>query len=262
VDNGYAIEVENLTVKYGEEVALKDISFRLEHPSFLTIIGPNGSGKTTLLKSILGLIKPEKATIKVFGIDVLKNATKARHLIGYVPQRERISTNVPIRVADIVLMGRLARYGPLTVPSKHDMEKVKKALELVDMVSFWNKRFSSLSGGQQQRVLIARALAVEPKMLLLDEPFSAVDIPTQREILNILFNLRMQENITVVLVTHDVNPVIECSDKIMILNKKLIAYGKPDDVIRDDILLKAYGAAVKIIAHEGICYVLSGDTHA
>ena len=262
MENSYAIEVENLTVKYGEEIALEDISFKLEHPTFLTIIGPNGSGKTTLLKSILGLIKPEKGNIKVFGIDVLENATKARHMIGYVPQRERISTNVPIRVSDIVLMGRLARYGPLTVPSEHDMKKVKEALELVGMIDFWDKKFSNLSGGQQQRVLIARALAVEPKMLLLDEPFSAVDVPTQREILNILFNLRMRENITVVLVTHDVNPVIECSDKIMILNKKLIAYGKPNDVIKDEVLLKAYGAAVKIIAHEGICYVLSGDTHA
>lgn len=262
MSNTYAIEVENLTVRYGEEVALDDISFKLEHPSFLTIIGPNGSGKTTLLKSILGLIKPEKGNIKIFNIDVLKDATKARHMVGYVPQRERISTNVPIRVADIVLMGRLARYGPLTVPSKYDVEKVREALELVGMVDFWNNRFFSLSGGQQQRILIARALAVEPKMLLLDEPFSAVDIPTQREILNMLYNLRLQKNITVVLVTHDVNPVVECSDKIMILNKRLIAYGKPNDVIKDDILLKAYGVAVKIIAHEGICYVLSGDTHA
>jgi len=262
VGNNYAIEVENLTVKYGDEVALEDINFKLEHPSFLTIIGPNGSGKTTLLRTILGLIKPEKGYVKVLNIDVLRNPTKARHMIGYVPQRERISVNIPIRVADIVLMGRLARFGPLTTPSKYDMEKVKEALELVGMVDFWDKRFSSLSGGQQQRVLIARALAVEPKMLILDEPFSAVDIPTQREILNLLYNLRIRKGITVVMVTHDVNPVIECSDKIMILNKKLIAYGTPDEVIKDENLLKAYGVAIKIIPHEGICYVLSGDTHA
>jgi len=262
MSNGYAIEVENLTVKYGDEVALEDINFKLEHPSFLTIIGPNGSGKTTLLRTILGLIKPEKGHVRVFNIEVLRNPTKARHMIGYVPQRERISANIPIRVVDIVLMGRLARFGPLTMQSKYDMEKVKEALKLVGMVDFWDKRFSSLSGGQQQRVLIARALAVEPKMLILDEPFSAVDIPTQREILNLLYNLRIREDITVVMVTHDVNPVIECSDKIMILNKKLIAYGTPDEVIKDENLLKAYGVAIKIITHEGICYVLSGDTHA
>ncbi|MHA1617447.1 MAG: metal ABC transporter ATP-binding protein [Candidatus Njordarchaeales archaeon] len=257
-----ALVVSNLTTGYDSTAAIEDVTFEMPHPSMMVIIGPNGAGKTTLLKTIIGLLKPWRGEVFVFGINVYENLPKVRRLIGYVPQRERLSETVPLRVRDIVLMGRMIRKGPLSIPTKEDIRAAKEALEktLVPR-EFWDKKFSELSGGLQQKVLIARALAIDPKILLLDEPFSAVDAPSQREITELLAELR-RKGVSSLIVTHDINPLIEYTDYLLLLNRKVIAFGKPEEVLTEENLSKAYGIDVKIISHEGTCYAIIGDYHA
>lgn len=257
-----AIKVEDLEVRYGNYVALQEVSFRLPHPSILAVIGPNGAGKTTLLKSLIGLIKPVKGKINIFGIDAIHDPESVRKIIGYVPQRERVAEHIPIRAKDIVLLPKLVRAGPLTIPRKIDILAAKEALETVLLPrETWDKKFSELSGGQKQKVLIARALVLQPKLLLLDEPFSGVDAPSQREIMELIYELK-KENISTILVTHDINPIIEYIDYLLLLNKKAISFGVPDKVLTEENLSKAYGIKIKIITHRGACYAIIGDYHA
>ena len=182
-----AVLTENLTVKYSETIALDNVSFQMPHPSILAVIGPNGAGKTTLLKALIGLVKISNGKVLIFGHDVTKDAEKIRKLVGYVPQKDRISNNIPIKARDVVLLAKLIKKGSLAIPTRKDIKEVKDALDAVLLPrEAWNKRFPELSGGQQQKVLIARALATKPKLLLLDEPFSGVDSPSQQEIMEFL----------------------------------------------------------------------------
>ncbi len=258
-----AVEVENLTVGYSGIVAIQDVTFEMPHPSILAIIGPNGAGKTTLLKAILGILKPMKGEVKVFGFNIEENIHTVRKLIGYVPQREKISENIPLRARDIVLLGRLIRQGPLAIPTKNDILATKNALKSVLLPpETWNKKFSELSGGQKQKVLIARALVFNPKLLLLDEPFSAVDAPSQRELMDLLVHLKIKHNVSTIIVTHDINPIVEKIDYLLLLNRQAIAFGKPKDVLTDENLTRAYGIRVRLLTHEGVCYAIIGDYHA
>lgn len=258
----YAVEVNNLTVKLDDVVALENISFKLEHPSIMAIIGPNGAGKTTLLRTLLGVIPAISGSVKIMGMPLKENLTKIRRLVGYVPQRTRISTSVPLRVRDVVLMARLSRNGPFYLSRKKDILAARRALEYVGLLDLWNKRFTHLSGGQQQKVLIARALAVEPKILLLDEPFTGVDIPSEKAIIPLLYTLRVKGGVSILLVTHDINPLINCADRMLLLRKHMIGYGSPADVIREDLLTRLYKAKVTVVAKEKACYVVESDRHA
>jgi len=258
----YAVEVNNLTVELDGFTVLENVSFKLEHPSILAIIGPNGAGKTTLLRTLLGIIPAVSGSIKVMGIPLKNNLTKIRRLIGYVPQRTRISTSVPLRVRDVVLMARLSRNGPFYLPRKKDILAAKQALEYVGLLDLWNKRFTHLSGGQQQKVLIARALAVEPKILLFDEPFTGLDIPSEKAIIPLLYTLRVKKGVSILLVTHDINPLINCADKMLLLRKRVIGFGNPLEVIKEDLLTQLYGARVTVVEKEKACYVVERDRHA
>ena len=257
----YAVLLKNVTVKYGDIIALEDVSLKFKSGTFIAIIGPNGAGKTTLLKVIAGLVKPVSGVVRVFGLDPIRHGESVRSLIGYVPQRQRISLSVPMKVIDVVLMGILARKKPPRIPSKSDYEKAFEVLKVVGMDGYWDYQFSELSGGQQQRVLIARALSGDPKLLLLDEPMNGVDVTSQREILDAINRLKHTRGVGTLLVTHDVNPIVEHIDEVVLLNRKVIATGRPEEVFKEDILARAYGSRVRVIMHEGICYALIGDTH-
>lgn len=246
------IEVKNLTVRYDDSVALENINFRLEHPSLLVIIGPNGAGKTTLLKSLLGLVEYE-GEIRIFG----KKPEDAREDIGYMPQRDRVNTNIPLKVKDVVLMPLLARKF-MNIERK-DVEKAKNALKTVGLLHYWNRNFSALSGGEQQRVFLARTLVQEARILILDEPFSASDVATKMKMINILHRLKKEK--TIILVTHDINPLVECSDNFLLLNRKMIAFGRVSDVIKEDVLERLYGVRVPVIRRENVCYVVGSDIH-
>ncbi len=246
------IEIENLSVKYGNNIALENINLKLEHPSLLVIMGPNGAGKTTLLKSLLGLVEYE-GKIRIFG----KKPEEARDMIGYMPQRDRVNTNIPLRVKDVVLMPLLSKY--YFGIRLQDVKNAKKALKRVNMLHYWDKNFSALSGGEQQRVFLARVLAQNSKVLILDEPFSATDVATKMKMAKILHILKRDK--TIIIVTHDVNPLVECTDKILLLRKRIIAYGTVPEVLREENMERLYGVRVPIIRRENVCYVVGGDVH-
>lgn len=256
------LEVKNLTVEYNGYRALEDVSFKVDKAKIVTLIGPNGAGKTTLLRAIAGLIKPVKGVIRVMGISLWEDPIRVRKLMGYVPQWERINIGVPLKVKDVVLMGRLIKRKPLRIPIREDIEAAKDALRLVGLEDAWNKPFTSLSGGQQQRVLIARCCATEAKLMLLDEPFSAVDTRSLQSLLELIDRARSEYGITVLLATHDVNPVLEYTDLVMILNRRLVSFGPPDIAITEEALKTVYGPVAKVIRHGKICYTVSGDVHA
>lgn len=256
----HIINVENITIKYGENKALENVNFTIEKPSITIIMGPNAAGKTTLLKTLIGLTKPLSGRIEVLGIDPMRKRFDLRKLIGYIPQRDRISTNVPIKVMDVILMGLTIKKNWPRVIEARDIEKMRKIAKSFEIEDILNKNFHQLSGGQQQKVLLARTLISEPKILMLDEPFNGVDIISQSFITNKLRELHENNNTTILIATHDINPIIELAENLMILNKRVISFGKIDEVLREENLSKAYGGG-KIILAEGKYYSIIGDTH-
>ncbi|MEM2213925.1 MAG: metal ABC transporter ATP-binding protein [Candidatus Nezhaarchaeales archaeon] len=253
------VSVKNLSVAYEDKLALEDITFELKEQAFLSIIGPNGSGKTTLLKALLGMVRPVTGIIRILGYEVPSERYEVRKQIGYVPQRERIDPTKPVLVKDVVLMGRIAKKGWSRRLTEKDHDVARRALEMVEMNDFWDEPYAHLSGGQQQRVLIARALATEPKLLLLDEPLSGVDAATQDVILNVLRE-EADRGVTVIMVTHDLNPLIEVSDYVMLLNRTIIAMGRSRDILNEYLLSRTFMRRVSVIM-AGEKIVISGADH-
>lgn len=261
-DSMEGVEVRELKVVYRNYVALDDVSFKARHPTFTTIIGPNGAGKTTLLKSLLGMVEKVSGEVRVFGTDPYERPAEVRELVGYVPQKEKIYSPVPIKVEQIVMMGLMLAKPFPRIHVKDDWERVEWALEKVGLLDMKDSPFHSLSGGQQQRVLIARAIVRRPKLLLLDEPFSGVDAKVQYSLVGLLNSLK-KEGISIIMVTHEVNTVSWISDRILVLNRKLLAFGPPKDVLSNiEVLKKVYGEAVKVFHGEPCPSVILGDYHA
>lgn len=240
-----ALIVENLTAGYPKlPLAIDDVSFTLAEGERAALIGPNGAGKSTLLKTLVGLIPHQGGCISLHGYDCSLSHT----LLGYVPQQESIDWNFPVTVQDVVMMGRTRKIGWLRWAGRSDQAIVQQALERVGMASFRHRQIGQLSGGQKRRVFIARALAQETDVLLLDEPFNGVDVTAQEEIMSTLDKLR-DEGITVLLATHDLNLAATQFDKLLILNKRLIACGKPDETFTPENLHAAYGGRMSVIHH-------------
>ena len=220
-----AVEVKNLYFKYEKDWVLEDINFDLEDKKFMAIIGPNGGGKTTLLKLLLGFLNPIKGEVKIYS----KSPKENRTLIGYVPQHTTFSLDLPITVFDIVLQGRLEKNKFFY--SKEDRKKANEILEKLEILSLKNKRIKDLSGGQRQKVLIARALVSEPKIVIMDEPTSAIDIKGQNEILSLIENLE----ITRIVVSHDIKILLRNVDKIAYIHKKAIIHDGPKLNVPKDV---------------------------
>ena len=237
-----ALDISNLTVFYGEDCALKEISLQIEEREFLAIIGPNGGGKTTLLKAILGLVRPDSGEIRIFG----RIGDDARRSIGYVPQFSRFDRRFPISVEEVVLIGRLAGRSPwFSRFSRQDRQLVDSLLERLEIADLKHRQIGQLSGGQLQRVLIARALAVEPKILILDEPTASVDSASKTRIYDLLKELNQE--MTILIVTHDLSAVSSNIDKIACLNQQLFYHGRTE--LEAGLVEKVYGCPVDLIAH-------------
>jgi ABC-type Mn2+/Zn2+ transport system ATPase subunit len=234
-----ALEVRGLRVSYGAQPVLEDVSFTLSPGKLVGIIGPNGAGKTTMLKAILGLVPAEAGVILAGGAAI---ARRGGH-VAYVPQRDAINWRFPASVADVVLMGRYGRLGWLKRPGAADRAIALRCLEQVGMDALAARPIAALSGGQQQRVFLARALAQEPEVLLLDEPISGVDAPTQESILAILNDLANQGK-TLLLTTHDLRCNMQHFDALLALNRRVIALGPVDQVLTPDVLTRTYGTQV------------------
>jgi manganese/iron transport system ATP-binding protein len=229
------IRVNHLSVNYENGVALDDLSFEIPRAISLAVIGPNGAGKSTLIKVIAGLLPPSNGEVTVFGVE------PGVHIcIAYVPQRSQVDWHFPVTVRDVVLMGRIGKLGLLKRPGRKDQEVVDRALEVVNLTAHSTRQISELSGGQQQRMFIARALAQEAELMLMDEPLTGLDVGSQDDILQIIDRLRNQ-GVTILVALHDLKIAAERFDATLLLNHHLIGVGNPQEVFTNENLVQAYG---------------------
>ena len=237
-----AIHIDNLCVNYGETVALSNICLDINEGEFLGIIGPNGGGKSTLLKAILGLIPITSGSIQIYG----DSSMRRRTAVGYVPQFAKMDRRFPISVMEVVLIGRLRRGLPLFMRySKEDKDMAYEQLKRVGIEHLAKRQISELSGGEFQRLLIARALTIQPKLLLLDEPTASVDVSSREQIYALLRELNKE--MTIVLVTHDLLAISSEVKKLACLNEKLVYHGEPQ--LNEHIANTLYGCPVDLITH-------------
>jgi manganese/iron transport system ATP-binding protein len=236
-----ALEVSGVTVRYDSMRALDEISFQLTRGERIAVVGPNGAGKSTLFQVIAGVLHPTKGEVKVYG-----HRPGGHICIAYVPQRSEVDWTFPVNVADVVMMGRIGKLGLFRWPKRHDWEYARGCLEIVGMAHLAERQIGELSGGQQQRVFIARALAQEAELMMMDEPLTGLDVPSQVDIFDILDELR-QRDVTVMVATHDLNLAAERFDRMMLLNNRLLGIGRPDQVFTPEHLVQAYGSHVQMI---------------
>ena len=228
------LKFENVSVNYDGTIALADFSFEIHSGEQIAVIGPNGAGKSTLFKVIAGLFQPTKGQVQIYGSE------PSGHIcVGYVPPRAQVDWNFPANVFDVVMMGRTRKIGIIRQPSSEDRKVVLNALEIVQMDDLVKRQISELSGGQQQRVFIARALAQEAELLLLDEPLSGLDINSQNQIFKILENLD-QSKIATLVSLHDLNIARSHFKKVMLINEKLLGFGDPQQVFSSEALAGAF----------------------
>ncbi|WP_304920168.1 ABC transporter ATP-binding protein [Methanocalculus sp.] len=237
-----ALHMKDASICYGRKVVIEDVSWEVLEHDFAAIIGPNGGGKTTLLKGILGLLPLSSGEITIFGLP----PGEGRRLIGYVPQFHTFDFSFPITVSEMILQSRLPLIpGLFRRYREEDYKAMERALDRIGLADAGDYPISTLSGGQQQRVIIARALAGEPRLLILDEPTVYVDAPTE----DLFFSLieRLREEMTVIIVTHDISAISGRVNRIACLNRSLYTHG--DAMITDDMLTSVYGCPVDLIAH-------------
>ncbi|HYM65252.1 MAG TPA: metal ABC transporter ATP-binding protein [Candidatus Sulfotelmatobacter sp.] len=237
------IELHNLSFSYQNEEVIKDISLSVHKGDYLGIVGPNGGGKSTLLKLILGLLTPTRGEVLLFGqaLEKFKDWSK----FGYISQQvAHIDPTFPMSVEEIVTMGRYAKLGLFHFPMKKDREAVQKALEQVGMWDFRKRLIGDLSGGQQQRVFIARALAGEPEVIVLDEPTVGVDEKTQKQFYTLLQSLNNKLNLTLLLVSHELDIVSHEATEIAYINRDLVYYGFPKAFLDSEYVEKLTGKGV------------------
>ncbi len=237
------VTIENLWLFRGEHATLEDINLKLDRADFLGLIGPNGGGKSTLLKVMLGLIKPDKGSVKIFGLDPVA----ARGKVGYLPQKTIFDQSFPIKVLEVVQMGRFSRKGLFRRYDAADRNAAFRALEAVGMEDRAGREIGALSGGEQQRVFVARSLVSDPELLLLDEPTAGVDSSQQTEFYELLCHLNQDMGIAIVLVSHDITAISKYVNKIACLNQRLYYHGSKE--LSNEDIEKAYGCPVEMIAH-------------
>lgn len=229
------LKITGLTVSYESGDALHDVSLEIPRAARLAILGPNGAGKSTLLKVVAGVLTPTSGLVEVFG------EKPDEHIcIAYVPQRSQVDWNFPVCVRDVVMMGRIGKLGLLRRPGSADQKIVDRALQVVNLSDLASRQISELSGGQQQRMFIARALAQEAEIMLMDEPLTGLDAGSQEDIFHILDTLR-EDRVTVLVALHDLKMAAERFDGVILLNHQLVGIGDPREVFSPSHLARAYG---------------------
>ncbi len=233
--NAPALASVNLTHRYATQTILDGVNFELTQGEQVALVGPNGAGKSTLLKIIAGLMHPTSGKVHIYG------SQPGDHIcIAYVPQRSNVDWSFPVNVYDVVMMGRTSKIGLLRRPSRHDHTIVRECMEMVAIAPLAQRQIGELSGGQQQRVFIARAIAQEAQLMLLDEPFTGLDVSSQSDILAILRQLR-EKHVTIMVSTHDLNQAAEHFDRVMLLKEQLLGIGTAHEVFTQENLNKGYG---------------------
>ncbi len=232
----HRLEVQSASVAYGSKLVLQDLSFNVPHGARVAVVGPNGAGKSTLFKALVGLLPLQSGRILIHGEPLRSH----KDCVAYVPQREEVDWRFPVNVNDVVMMGRFDHDGWLTPASAEDKRVVAHSLESLGILDLQNRSIGELSGGQQQRVFLARALAQEPHILLMDEPFTGVDAPTQEATLKLLDDLQAGD-VTAMISTHDLSLAAVKFDLVLLLNHRLVAFGAPQDVLTQKHLAAGFG---------------------
>jgi len=233
--NKEIIKFTNTSIGYGKNVIISDINIAINENDFVGIVGPNGAGKTTFLKTLLGNIKPLAGNVSM---DNLR--------FGYVPQRDTVQPLLPYTVFEVVMMGRYSLSGPFKRMTEMDKQIVAESLSYIGMLDQKDKNYNSLSGGQRQRTLIARALAVKPNVLILDEPTNGMDTPSHYSLLDLIERLHAEKNLTIFLVSHLLTDVANIVKKIMLLDRNNFQFGNIEDVLSEENLQKTYSSGFSV----------------
>lgn len=250
-----ALEVQAVSAGYvGNVSAIENVTFTVQKGERVAIIGANGAGKSTLFKAMVGLIPFTQGHISIFGED----CRTSHNLVGYVPQYEAIDWSFPLTVFDVVMMGRTRQIGWFRAPSKHDRERVQALLHTLGLSWLANRQIGELSGGQKRRVFIARALAQETQVLLMDEPFNGVDSVAEQEIMAML-DILTANGMTILLATHDLGKASRLFDRMLILNRRVVAFGTPQEVMQPSVLRQAYAGTVEVFMEDGQAYLLADE---
>lgn len=251
-----ALDVHRLAVGYpNDPYALEDINFTVNTGERVAVIGPNGAGKSTLFKAIVGVLPFTMGHISIDG----KDCRSSHARVGYVPQHTEIDWDFPVSVYDVVMMGRARHIGWFRRAGKQDQQRVHQLLDDLNLSDLAQRPIRALSGGQQRRVFIARALAQEASVLLMDEPFTGVDKAAEEDIMHAL-DLLKQSGITVLLATHDLDKVVTQFDKAMLIRGRLLAYGAPATVMQPGLLRQAFGGGIRVF-QDGHEYIMITDEH-
>lgn len=245
------IGLRDVTVGYGEEPVLRQVTLSVHEGEFVGLLGPSGSGKTTLLKTLLGAVPLYRGTAIVDGLAV---GARRRPSVGYVPQLETIDWNFPITVEEVVLLGRAMHSGPWPWPRRQDRAEMMELLELLGIAECRTQHIRALSGGQQRRVFLARALFRNPRLLLLDEPTSNVDMKTRDDILHLLVELN-RRGVTLVLSTHELNAVAAHLPRVVCINGGIVADGRPEEIFTPEVLQRTYGGEMVVMHQDGMVFV-------
>lgn len=237
------IHIHDMTVAYQKKPVLWDVDLAVPEGKLVGIVGPNGAGKSTMIKAIMDLVPKASGWVRIYG----KPYSQMRQTIGYVPQRESVDWDFPIHALDVVTMGRYGHVGFVRRPGKQDKRIAEEALEKVGMGEFRNRQINQLSGGQQQRVFLARALAQDARVYLMDEPFSGVDAATERAIIDLLMDLRASGK-TMLVVHHDLQTVHQYFDWLVMINMRVVAAGPTGEVFTQENINKTYGGRLTVLS--------------
>ena len=245
------VSLHGVSLGYPGRPVLDDVTLTVEQGDFLVLVGPNGAGKTTLLRGLAGLLPPRSG-------HVIRRADVA---IGYVPQERELDPIFPLSALDVVMQGRIARLGPGGRPAPRDRDVVRRSMAETDAGALASAPFRTLSGGQKQRVLLARALAAEPTLMVLDEPTSGTDPASESGLMAVLRSLRVERGLTVVLATHDLTLAANHATRVALVDRarRLFRVGAEAEILRDDVLTRLYGCDVRVRQVEGWRAVLVGN---
>jgi zinc/manganese transport system ATP-binding protein len=256
VSTSPVIDLEQVHIRLGGQTILENVSLAINEGEFIAVLGPNGAGKSTLLKLLLGLIRPTAGTIRVLG----RPPRRGNDAIGYAPQHRTLEADLALRARDVVGFGLDGnRWGPGWPSRKRNM-LIEQALEEVDALHFADAPVGQLSGGEQQRLLIAQALLTDPRILLLDEPLANLDITHEREIVGVINRVCNARKVAVLLVTHDVNPLLSVIDRVIYIAHGHSMIGTPEEVITGATLTRLYGSPVEVVHALDRLFVVGADT--
>jgi len=255
METNIVISLDGVTVELGDRTIFDAVSFDVQKGEFVAILGPNGAGKTTLFKLLLGLLKPTKGKVRVLGAVPHRGDGN----IGYAPQHRVLETDLALRARDVVGFGLDGNKWGIGFGSRKRDELINAVLKEVDAYQFADAAVGHLSGGEQQRLLIAQALITDPKILLLDEPLSNLDINHAQEIITLLTNISKRREVTIMLVSHDINPLLPAANRVLYMAHGHSAMGAPDEVVTSATLSKLYDTKVEVIRSGGHVFVVGAE---